>query len=170
MFRDCTSLTSAPDLFAITLQPYCYNSMFSGCSNLNYIRCIALDIPTNSHCTDNWVNGVASSGTFVKDVNATWPIGNNGIPEKWNIAINDIHNTGTLILHESEDAVGEWNKSNTISINALEYVNLGLPSGTLWGKFNIGANEETEFGDYYAWAEINTKTQYNWDNYKFPKG
>ena len=37
-------------------------------------------------------------------------------------------------------------------IRQLEYVDLGLPSGTLWAKCNIGAASETEYGDYYMWG------------------
>ena len=34
-----------------------------------------------------------------------------------------------------------------------EYVDLGLPSGTLWATCNVGANSPEEFGDYFAWGE-----------------
>ena len=51
-----------------------------------------------------------------------------------------------------------------------EYVDLGLPSGTLWAKCNIGAHEETEYGDYFAWGEIEPKKTYNWSTYKYCKG
>lgn len=34
----------------------------------------------------------------------------------------------------------------------LEMVNLGLPSGRLWAKCNLGAQTETDYGDYYQWA------------------
>ena len=36
-------------------------------------------------------------------------------------------------------------------------VNLGLPSGTLWGDRNVGAKKYTDFGDLYAWGEITPK-------------
>ena len=32
------------------------------------------------------------------------------------------------------------------------YVDLGLPSGTLWATCNLGANLPEEYGDYFAWA------------------
>ena len=82
MFNGCTSLTTAPTLPAMTLEQRCYQGMFSGCTSLNHIVCLATDI-TASNYTNNWVNGVASSGTFVKDPIATWPTGNNGIPNGW---------------------------------------------------------------------------------------
>ena len=48
------------------------------------------------------------------------------------------------------------------------YVDLGLPSGTLWARCNLGANTPEEYGDYYAWGETNrNKANYTWDTYKW---
>ena len=51
--------------------------------------------------------------------------------------------------------------------NAVEYVNLGLPSRIKWAKSNLGANKPEEYGNYYAWGETKPKTTYNWSNYKW---
>lgn len=49
-----------------------------------------------------------------------------------------------------------------------DYVDLGLPSGTLWATCNIGANSPEEYGDYFAWGEIEPKTlSYEWSTYKW---
>ena len=48
-----------------------------------------------------------------------------------------------------------------------EYVDLGLPSGTLWATCNIGANAPEEYGDYFAWGETEPKDNYSWANYKY---
>ncbi len=45
------------------------------------------------------------------------------------------------------------------------YVDLGLPSGTLWSVCNMGADKPEEFGSYYAWGETSTKSSYNWNTY-----
>ena len=84
MFRDCTSLKTAPELPATTsLDEYCYQAMFMGCTNLNYIKCLATDISA-TYCTQSWVDGVASTGTFVKNPNMTsWATGTDGIPTGW---------------------------------------------------------------------------------------
>lgn len=85
MFYDCTSLTAAPVLPATTLAGGCYDSMFRFCTKLNYIKCLATDISANG-CTGAWVQGVASTGTFVKNPNMTgWTEGSNGIPSGWTI-------------------------------------------------------------------------------------
>ena len=45
------------------------------------------------------------------------------------------------------------------------WVDLGLPSGTLWATYNVVANSPEEYGDYFAWGETTTKSTYNWDTY-----
>lgn len=50
------------------------------------------------------------------------------------------------------------------------YVDLGLPSGTLWATCNVGASTPEEYGDYFAWGEIATKTTFNWSTYKHCNG
>lgn len=37
--------------------------------------------------------------------------------------------------------------------DGYEYVDLGLPSGTLWAKTNVGASTETGYGNYYQWGK-----------------
>ena len=51
-----------------------------------------------------------------------------------------------------------------------EYVDLGLPSGTLWATCNVGANSPEEYGDYFAWGETEPKVVYNWSTYKWCNG
>ena len=51
-----------------------------------------------------------------------------------------------------------------------EYVDLGLPSGTLWATCNIGATAPEGYGDYFAWGETKAKSVYNWEKYKYAKG
>ncbi len=53
--------------------------------------------------------------------------------------------------------------------NGHHYVDLALPSGTKWADYNVGASSPTQFGNYYAWGETNTKSDYNWDTYKYIK-
>lgn len=47
------------------------------------------------------------------------------------------------------------------------FVDLGLPSGTLWAKCNVGANAPEEYGDYFAWGETEPKSDYSWETYRF---
>lgn len=87
MFNGCTNLAEAPALPATTLAASCYSYMFNGCSNLHYIACLATDI-TASSCVRNWVSGVPASGDglFIKNQDmASWPRGNSGIPNNWQV-------------------------------------------------------------------------------------
>ena len=64
-----------------------------------------------------------------------------------------------------------YNKVNPIT-NGHEYVDLGLPSGTLWATTNVGATSETDYGGYFAWGETvdkfgNGETAYTWSNYEY---
>ena len=89
MFDGCTSLTTAPELPATTLADYCYQYMFQNCTNLNYIKAMFTTTPSGSrpnYYTQNWVDGVASTGTFVKNSAASWNVtGVNGIPTGWTV-------------------------------------------------------------------------------------
>ena len=46
-----------------------------------------------------------------------------------------------------------------------EYIDMGLAVD--WASCNVGATSPEETGGYYAWAELETKEEYTWDNYKF---
>ena len=47
------------------------------------------------------------------------------------------------------------------------YVDLGLPSRTLWATTNIGAANPWDYGDYFAWGETTTKSKYDWSTLKY---
>ena len=48
-----------------------------------------------------------------------------------------------------------------------EYVDLGLPTGTLWATRNVGANSPEESGNYFAWGETTPKSNYVWATYQW---
>ena len=51
-----------------------------------------------------------------------------------------------------------------------EYVDLGLPSRTLWATCNVGANNPEEYGSYFAWGETAPKEVYSELTYKWGTG
>ena len=53
-----------------------------------------------------------------------------------------------------------------------EYVDLGLPSGLKWAKCNVGAEKETDYGDYFQWGSTTPNTAYGctWVNTPFNNG
>ena len=58
-------------------------------------------------------------------------------------------------------------KPSGIYINGHRFIDLGLPSGTLWAETNVDAMTAADGGGYYAWGETETKTEYTLDTYKF---
>ena len=91
-----------------------------------------------------------------------------------NLASQTTYYVRAYATNEAGTAYGEENyfitlveeAGETISgtENGHDYVDLGLPSGLKWATCNVGANAPEEYGDYYAWGEITTKTEYTEDN------
>ena len=129
MFQSCTKLSEAPELPAAKLVSYCYQSMFESCTRLSYIKMMATDVSASS-CLNNWVSGVNSTGTFVKNQKATLETGVSGIPEGWKVQ---------------------------------EYVEMG--DGLKWATVNVGATAPQGYGDYFAWGETQPKIEYSWNTY-----
>lgn len=59
------------------------------------------------------------------------------------------------------------NDGNSDTLVVHEYVDLGLPSGTLWATCNLGADVPEDFGDYYSWGELEPKEVYDWSCYRY---
>ena len=57
--------------------------------------------------------------------------------------------------------------THVFNSNGHDYVDLGLPSGTMWATMNVGASKPEEIGDFYAWGETTTKTSFTTDNYQW---
>ena len=136
MFYGCTSLVEAPELFAATLTDNCYEYMFYGCSSLTDIKCLATDI-TATDCTTNWVNGVASSGTFVKySTMSSWTAGNDGIPTNWTVdGYQDDYSSEYLTFEVLEPGVFKF----TGDFGNVDY---SIDNGTTWTT--LTSNDYTE--------------------------
>jgi hypothetical protein len=94
--------------------------MFMGCSNLNKITMLAINISA-VNCLVNWMSGVASSGTFVKNSNMTsLSSGTSGIPDGW------------TVVNDGEESGGNDYHSEYFTIEALEdgTISMETPSGT----------------------------------------
>ena len=50
----------------------------------------------------------------------------------------------------------------------MEAVDLGL--FFKWATCNVGATKPEEYGDYFAWGEVTTKSSYTWGNYAWADG
>ena len=82
MFRGCTSLTTAPELPATKLTVSCYSNVFNGCSSLNSSK---IGYTGNFSANfNNWVNGVAATGTLYYNGSDT-TTGASAIPTGWTV-------------------------------------------------------------------------------------
>lgn len=81
------------------------------------------------------------------------------------LATSDVNGDGTI---SSVDITVIYNI--LLGIETHDYVDLGLPSGTLWATMNIGADNPEDYGDYFAWGETESKNRYHQDNYKWGNG
>lgn len=84
----------------------------------------------------------------------------------------------TSVTIEPEEVENYVAEAVTITVSGdceytLEYtevtgpdtVDMGLPSGTLWAAWNVGAESPEEFGDFYAFGDITPRTSFTVDNY-----
>lgn len=69
-------------------------------------------------------------------------------------------------VQESDDICRK--KSQPIDTSVVknkqpDAVDLGL--SVLWASCNLGADDETEYGERFSWGEVNPKSEFTWDNY-----
>ena len=67
-------------------------------------------------------------------------------------------------------------KNGTLS-STVTIVQFSIPEGAVdlglsvfWASCNLGATKPEEYGNYYAWGEVKTKSQYSWSTYKWCNG
>ena len=109
--------------------------------------------------------------------------------KKYNKILEAINRGIKFALDDFEDSEFQGQISSKVSHQhgTKEYldlmndvVDLSLPSGTLWCKYNLGVNlnqlntPEDWYGGYYAWGELEPNktdkdgnTYFYWSNYKF---
>ena len=92
------------------------------------------------------------------------------------LGLNAFLNTDNCIIYVPAESVAAYKSAEGWSeyadrIQALgelyEAIDLGLPSGLKWATCNVGASSPEEYGDYFAWGETETKTNYDWSTYKW---
>lgn len=108
------------------------------------------------------------------------------------ITVNAVDNSGDTTYSVVKDGVKIKLDSNYLPLTGgtmtgdiifpsstnYEYVDLGLPSGLLWAKYNVGATNEEEPGLYFQWGDTQGYTaeqvgneegqkEFDWTDYKF---
>ena len=71
-----------------------------------------------------------------------------------------------MVVKTTDQQMVMYDIPNVESVSFVDgYVDLGLPSGTLWATCNVGASSPEEYGDFFAWGETEPKSEYAWTNY-----
>jgi hypothetical protein len=74
--------------------------------------------------------------------------------------------TYTFIVYGNRNLVANF----AHCIGGHGYVDLGLPSGTLWAICNVGASSPEGYGSSFAWGETTPKSVYDWSTYQYCNG
>ena len=82
-------------------------------------------------------------------------------------AVKDGNKSEADALAEIAKKLEELKAAGGSTTVVKDCVDLGLPSGLMWRKYNVGANSEYEMGNYYAWGETVTKQKYDITTYKW---
>ena len=93
-------------------------------------------------------------------------VGKNYLTGKAYQLIGRLTTEGTSGTGGTGEDIG-WGEDDTNMENGYEYVDLGLPSGIKWAKYNLGASSEEEIGNRYAWGETETKESFPESSYKW---
>ena len=81
------------------------------------------------------------------------------VSHKTNATVNTLSSSGTpKIINLGK--VQDW-MANPQPVA----VDLGL--SVKWARYNVGATQPEEYGDYFSWGETSTKIEYKWANYSF---
>lgn len=131
MFAGCSSLVTSPTLSVANLYSYEYGMMYEACSNLRYIKMLAVSFTEDA--LDWWVDGVSSYGTFVKHKDAVIPRGKSGIPYNWTV-ISD----NTILPAE----IGNDEYGNKIIFDKLRTIGTSLTFNNEELKYVIQGNIE----------------------------
>jgi len=76
-----------------------------------------------------------------------------------------------LLFQKMKEAGYKWENDQLIKIDNNDFVDLGLPSGTIWAKCNLGATKPSDFGKFFQWGDTQgyegiDEHSFKWGDYK----
>ena len=172
MFMNCSSLASL-DLSSFNTNAVTNLShMFYGCSSLTNMDISNFNISANTNigqlfercykmsCINVGNNDFSTNDSYWG--NTTFErVGTPSTP--CNLIIDSGFDKS--VLGDYNGSYYYWRGGYFTEPIKCECVDLGLPSGTLWATFNVGACRPEEYGDYYRFGELETRDYYGIDNY-----
>ena len=144
MFEYCRSLEASPILEDENPANRAYNHMFASCGNLKQITCYSRNnLWDYDGAPYMWVKGVSPTGVFIQHPNASWPVGDSGIPSGWTsdkdpLIIEAIED-GTITINNPRNLSITWGKDASMAsatTSSLDPINIPVSAGDklrLWG-------------------------------------
>ena len=113
-------------------------------------------------CDQSWVTFSATSGSGNGSFSVLVAANESKVTDNATITVSTAKGHVTRIV-----GITRYSQPQDGTLQGHDYVDLGLPSGTLWATCNVGANSPEEYGDYFAWGETSPKSNYDWFTYKY---
>ena len=146
--------------------------------SLNSTNNVNASFSNNVITSSQWSNSLQNHGAVFLPV-AGYRNGTEYVEDGWASYWTATHsgNFGacTFDFHNDNLVVRSYGRQAGESVRLVRdvthsYVDLGLPSGTLWATCNLGAENPKDYGDYFAWGETQPKSNYNWSTYQYCMG
>ena len=159
LFNNC-SMLSELDLTSFDFRSVTSaTSMFYGCGLKNiWLNATAEFLP------DDVLEGVGNKNSYKDCPTISYPPGVILNLTDWN---ND--NTMPIKYYKggyfSENSSGLSRHVLYDVLQGTSFIDLGLPSGSLWSEYNVGSIHEWTPGSHLAWSEKDAKKTYTWNNY-----
>ena len=155
-----------PQVTVTTSTPINISTNFATCGgnvasgNENYVlillKGICWSTYPNPTLNDNYIEAGNGLGNFTISMT--------------DLAVSTTYYVRAFAITPTGTSYGEEVNFTTKNPVSHDYVDLGLPSGTLWATCNVGADTPEEYGDYFAWGEPHPKVTYNWSTYQYCDG
>lgn len=92
-----------------------------------------------------------------------------------NDAVASVNQNGLVLAVQSGTTTitatsGEKSADCKVIVKSIPKGAVDLGLSVFWAECNLGASSPEEYGDYYAWGETETKSEYSWDTYKWCNG
>lgn len=85
-----------------------------------------------------------------------------------NVNISDVNLLVDILLGKAVKKTYVLADELTMVLAGHEYVDLGL--NVMWATCNLGASAPHDYGDYYAWGEVEPQNIFGWENYSLCDG
>ncbi len=117
----------------------------------------------NPTVSDNYMSGNAKGTTFTCTITGLEP------DTKYHVRVY-ASNGSEFYYGTDKNFTTESNTGGGVVVDNHTWVDLGLPSGTLWATCNVGAVMPYEYGYYFTWGETERKEVYDWSTYRYCNG